>query len=149
MTAIAHPLHTPAAPAPRTPRIAAARRWTAYILIALTVPFLAFDGVIKLIRIKPVVDGMAQLGVPLSLSTPLAVVLLSCLALYIVPRTAILGAILLTGYLGGAVATHVRVGDPLFSHALFPVYVGAMLWGTLYLRDARVRALIPFRGNSV
>ena len=91
---------------------------------------------------------MPLLGWPVSLAIPLGILLLSCLALYAIPRTAVLGAILLTGYLGGAVATHVRVADPLFSHVLFPVYVGAMLWGGLYLRDARLRALIPFRGTD-
>ena len=71
---------------------------------------------------------------------------LACLVLYVTPRTSILGAILLTGYLGGAVATHVRVGSPLFTHVLFPIYVGALLWGGLWLREARLRALVPLRG---
>ena len=70
-----------------------------------------------------------------------------CVAIYLWPRTAILGAILLTGFLGGAVATNLRVGNPLFTHILFPTYVGLMVWGGLYLRDARVRALIPFRSD--
>jgi hypothetical protein len=117
-------------------------------MTGIVVPFLIFDGVIKVIAIKPVTDGMPQLGWPAELAVPLGIILLSSLTLYIIPRTAVLGAILLTGYLGGAVATHVRVGDPLFSHELFPVYVGALLWGALYLRDARVRALIPFRGTD-
>ena len=73
---------------------------------------------------------------------------MTCLAVYVIPRTAVLGAILLTGYLGDAVATHVRVGDPLFSLVLFPVYIGLLLWGGLYLCDARLRALIPFRGTD-
>ncbi|HVR17126.1 MAG TPA: DoxX family protein, partial [Candidatus Limnocylindrales bacterium] len=75
----------------------------------------------------------------------LGIVLLTCTVLYMIPRTAILGAILLTGYLGGAIATHVRVGSPLFSHTLFPVYVALLIWGGLYLRDDRLRALIPLR----
>lgn len=70
---------------------------------------------------------------------------LICVAIYLVPRTSLLGAILLTGYLGGAIASHVRIGDPLFSHVLFPTYVAALIWGGLYLRDARVRALVPVR----
>lgn len=79
----------------------------------------------------------------MSLARPLGILLLTSLAVYVNPRTAVLGAILLTGYLGGAVATHVRVGDPLFSHILFPIYVALMLWGALYLRDERLRRLIP------
>jgi hypothetical protein len=75
------------------------------------------------------------------------VILFACLTLYVIPRTSVLGAILLTGYLGGAVSTHLRVGSPLFSDMLFPVYVGVMLWGGLYLRDSRLRALIPFTGS--
>jgi hypothetical protein len=79
------------------------------------------------------------------LAVNLGAVLLCCTILYVIPRTAVLGAILLTGYLGGAVATHLRVGDPLFSHVLFPTYLGVMLWGALFLRDERLRALIPLR----
>ena len=78
----------------------------------------------------------------------IGILLLGCVALYLVPRTSVLGAILLTGYLGGAVASHVRVGDPWFSHALFPVYVGLLIWGGLYLRDQRLRALVPFRETA-
>jgi hypothetical protein len=78
----------------------------------------------------------------------LGVTLLACVVAYILPRTSVLGALLLTGYLGGAVATHVRVGNPLFSHVLFPTYVAALLWGGLLLRDARLRALLPLRRDS-
>jgi DoxX-like family len=102
------------------------------------------DGVMKLFRPAAVVEGTVKLGYHTSAILPLGIVVLICTALYLVPRTAVLGAILLTGYLGGAVATHVRVGDPLFSHILFPTYIGAMFWLGLYLRDARVRALVPF-----
>lgn len=123
----------------------AARRWGGRVMTALPALFLAFDGAIKLVEIAPVTEGMTQLGWPPSLAPALGVVLLASLALYVFPRTAVLGAILLTGYLGGAVATHVRVGNPLFSHTLFPVYVALLLWGGLYLRDARLRALVPFR----
>jgi hypothetical protein len=91
------------------------------------------------------VKGTSDLGWNPSIAPTLGVLLLTSLALYVFPRTAVLGAILLTGYLGGAVATHVRIGNPLFTHILFPVYVALMLWGGLYLRDARLRALIPFR----
>ena len=93
----------------------------------------------------PVVEGTVQLGYPESVLLGLGIVLLACTVLYVIPRTAILGAILLTGYLGGAVATHVRVGNPLFTHVLFPVYLGVLIWGGLYLRDERLRALIPLR----
>lgn len=97
---------------------------------------------IKLIHIAPVVEASAKLGLPDHLAGGLAVLLLACLALYVVPRTAALGAVLLTGYLGGAVAIHLRIGDPLLSHTLFPVHVGAMLRAGLLLRDPRVRAVV-------
>ncbi len=107
--------------------------------------FLFIDGVGKLVKPAPVVEGTIQLGYPESVLLGLGIVLLTCTILYVVPRTAVLGAILLTGYLGGAIATHVRVGSPLFSHILFPVYVAVLIWGGLYMRDERLRALIPLR----
>jgi hypothetical protein len=91
------------------------------------------------------VQGTIELGYPESVIVGLGVVLLVSVFLYALPRTAVLGAILLTGYLGGAVATHVRVGNPLFSHSLFPVYFGILIWGGLALRDERIRNLLPFR----
>jgi len=112
---------------------------------AFPVLFLAFDTVVKFTGIAPVVDSMNQLGWPLSATVGIAVLEAICLAAYLIPRTSVLGAILLTGYLGGAIATHVRVGNPLFSHVLFPVYVALLLWGGLYLREARLRALVPLR----
>jgi hypothetical protein len=111
----------------------------------LVVLFLVMDGVIKFIKPAPVVDAFAHLGWPLSLANVLGTLLLASTALYAIPRTSVLGAILLTGYLGGAVATHLRAGDPLFSHVLFPTYLGVLLWGGLYLRDERLKALIPLR----
>jgi hypothetical protein len=93
----------------------------------------------------PVVETFAHLGLPISLANPLGIILIVCALLYAIPQTSILGAILLTGYLGGAVCTHLRVGDPLFSHILFPTYMGALLWLAIYLRHVRLRALIPFR----
>jgi hypothetical protein len=117
--------------------------WVGRVLSALPILFLLFDGVIKLINIAPVVESMAHLGYPAGLARSIGILELSCLALYVIPRTSILGAILLTGYLGGAVATHVRIGDPLFSHVLFPTYVGLLIWTGVFLRDERVRALIP------
>src|SRR5690242_1908872 len=94
--------------------------WSGRIISALVVLFLIFDSIIKFIKPAPVVEAFAHLGLPLSLAVSLGILLLSCTALYVIPRTSILGAILLTGYLGGAVATHWRAGDPLFSHVLFP-----------------------------
>ena len=111
----------------------------------IPVLFLTFDSVIKFTNIPPVVDSMNQLGWPLSAVVCIGVVELVCLALYVIRRTSVLGVVLLTGYLGGAVATHVRVGNPVFSHVLFPVYIAALLWAGLYLREARLRALIPLR----
>jgi hypothetical protein len=115
---------------------------TGIVLTTLAALFLAFDGVMKLASIAPVRASMIQLGYPVDLAPILGAVLLACVALYIYAHTAPIGAVLLTGYLGGAVSTHVRVGDPLLSHALFPVYMGVLVWGGLYLRDARVRALV-------
>ena len=97
---------------------------------------------------QPVIDGTLQLGYPRDSVFSLGLVLLSCVLAYAVPRTSVLGALLLTGYLGGAVATHVRVANPLFSHVLFPTYVAAFLWGGLILRDARLRVLLPIRRAS-
>lgn len=119
--------------------------WLGRTIGGLATLFLLFDGVGKLAKPDLVVKGTIELGYPESVILPLGVVLLACTVLYIVPRTAVLGAILLTGYLGGAVATHVRVGNPLLTHTLFPTYIGAMLWGALVLQDPRVRALIPLR----
>src|SRR4029450_3405378 len=121
------------------------RLWTGRIMSALPALFLLVDGVGKLLKPAPVVEGTVQPGYPESVLLGLGIVLLTCTILYTIPRTAILGAILLTGYLGGAIATHVRVGSPLFSHILFPVYLAVLIWGGLYLRDERLRALIPLR----
>ena len=110
--------------------------------------FLIFDSVGKLLEVQPVIDGTKQLGYPPDIVFGLGVTLLSCVLAYLVPRTSVLGAVLLTGYLGGAVATHVRVGNPLFTHGLFPTYVAALLWGGLMLRDARLRAFLPWRDRS-
>jgi hypothetical protein len=123
--------------------------WTGRVFSALAVLFLLFDSIIKIIKIQPVVEGFAKLGYPPNVAVPIGIVLLVCVVLYIIPRTSVLGAILLTGYLGGAVATHVRAGDPLFSHVLFPIYFGIFIWGGLYLRDARLRALIPLRAPNL
>ncbi len=117
--------------------------WTGRILSAIPILFLLMDGVTKLAKPAPVVDAMAQLGYAPSLAAPVGILLLCCVALYLVPQTSTLGAVLLTGYLGAAVSAHVRVGNPLFSHILFPVYIALLLWGGLLLRDGRLRALLP------
>jgi hypothetical protein len=118
---------------------------TGRVLSGLAAAFLAFDSVGKLLQLKPVMQGTAQLGYSTEAVFPLGIVLLACVVIYLVPRTAVLGALLLTGYLGGAVATHIRVGNPLFTHVLTPTYFAALIWGGLMLRDARVRALAPWR----
>ena len=124
--------------------------WTGRILSGLVVFFLLVDAGFKLIRPlpAPAVEAFGKLGYPVEFAAGIGILLLSCVALYLIPSTSILGAIVLTGYLGGAVASHVRVGDPWFSHALFPVYIGLLVWGGLYLRDQRLRALIPLRETA-
>jgi len=119
--------------------------WAGRILSALVVLFLVFDGAIKLVPLAPVIESMAQLGYPAGLERALGVLTLACAVLYAVPRTSVLGAILLTGLLGGAIATHLRVGSPLFTHMLFGAYVGLMAWCGLFLRDAQLRILLPLR----
>lgn len=121
---------------------------TGRFLSGLAALFLALDSLGKLARAQAVLDGTAQLGYSVNTVVPLGVLLLACVIIYVIPRTAILGALLLTGYLGGAVATNVRVGNPLFTHTLFPTYVAALIWGGLMLRDARLRALAPWRRQA-
>jgi hypothetical protein len=123
------------------------RRWAGRTLSAVAVLFLLFDATIKLMVIPPVVESFTRLGFPVDLSRAIGTLELACLIAYLIPRTAIPGAILLTGFLGGAVVTHVRVGDPLLSHALFPVYVGALVWGGLLLRG-RLAALVAELAGS-
>ena len=122
--------------------------WTGRILSALAVLFLLFDSTGKLLEVQPVIDGTRQLGYPRDIVFTLGVILASCLVAYLIPRTSVLGALLLTGYLGGAVATHVRVDNPLFTHTLFPTYVATLIWGGLVLRDERLRAFAPWRRQS-
>ncbi|MDB4989966.1 MAG: hypothetical protein JWN04_5144 [Myxococcaceae bacterium] len=122
--------------------ISSAQRWVGRGLSAFAVLFLSFDGVFKLFEPAPVLKAFAELGYPARLAVPLGLLLLACVALYVLPRTAALGALLLTGYLGGAISAHVRIGDPLFSHTLFPLYVAALVWGGLYLRSERVRSAV-------
>ena len=122
--------------------------WTGRIMSGLAVAFLIFDSLGKLLQVQPVIDGTKQLGYSPDLVFGLGVTLISCVLAYLVPWTSVLGAVLLTGYLGGAVATHVRVGNPLVTHVLFPTYIAALLWGGLMLRDARLRALLPWHDRS-
>lgn len=118
-----------------------------WALSGIAILFFLMDGGMKLSQLPIVAEASAQLGWPADSGTIylLAALLLGSTLLYAIPRTAVLGAILLTGYLGGAVATHVRVGSPLFSHILFGVYLGLFVWGGLWFRDPRLRALIPLR----
>jgi hypothetical protein len=132
----------------QTASASAARIWTGRVLTGLALLFLLFDSGIKILNLAPAVQGTVGLGFQPSVVVPIGIVLLVCAILYIIPRTALLGAVLLTGYLGGAVASQVRAGNPLFSHVLFPVYFAFLVWGGLYLRDARLRALVPLRRSS-
>ena len=118
--------------------------WAGWIISALTALFLLFDGAMKLVKPDFVVKATVDLGYPESVILPLGIVLLTCTIVYAIPRTSVLGAILLTGYLGGAVATHVRHGDPIFE-ITFPIIFGVLVWGGLWLRDGRLRALAPLR----
>jgi hypothetical protein len=133
--------HTPANPSSK------AARWASYVMSGLVILFLLFDAGIKLAPLEIVTQTSAQLGLPTDagFARTLAILTLIGVVLYAIPRTSVLGAILLTGYMGGAIATHLRIGSPLFSHVLFGFYIGVLIWGGLYLRDERVRSLIPFR----
>ncbi|HEY3057250.1 MAG TPA: DoxX family protein [Thermoanaerobaculia bacterium] len=115
--------------------------WTGRIISALIILFMLVDGGAKVVKLKPYVEGTVKVGYPESLVVPLGIVELVCTIIYAVPQTAVLGAILMTGYFGGATATHVRIGQPFY----IPVVFGILVWVGLYLRDARLRALIPLR----
>lgn len=120
----------------------APRLWSGRLLTAIAVLFLIFDVTIKVLATAPALEGTTALGFAPNLVVPIGIVELLCLILFLIPRTSVFGAVLLTGYLGGAVATHVRLGNPLFSHILFPIYVAVLIWGGLYLLDSRVRTAI-------
>lgn len=115
--------------------------WAGRIMSVLPVLMLLFSGVMKLMKPAPVVEGFAHLGYPASLALGLGIIELTCAVVYVIPRTSVLGAILLTGYLGGATATHLRIGEPFF----MPIILGMLVWGGLYLRDDRLRSLLPLR----
>jgi hypothetical protein len=120
-------------------------RIAAYILTTIVALFLTFDTILKVLQLGPAVKATTELGYTPATVLPIGIVELVCLALYLVPQTSVIGAVLLTGYLGGAVASQVRAGNPMFSHTLFPVYVALMLWGGLYLREPRLADLLPLR----
>ena len=124
-----------------------AARWTGTAMSGLVILFLLFDGGIKLVPLEIVTQTSGEIGLPTDpgFARLLGILTLIGAVLYAIPRTSALGAILLTGYMGGAIATHLRIGSPLFSHTLFGVYLGLLIWGGLYLRDPRLRRLIPFR----
>ena len=124
------------------------RQWAGRALSGLGVLFLLFDSMGKLLQVQPVMEGTLQLGYPRDIVFTLGALLFTCVLVYLIPRTSVLGGILLTAYLGGAVATHVRVQSPLFTHVLFPTYVAAVLWGGLLLREPRLRAFLPVRRAS-
>ena len=121
--------------------------WLGRVLSGLVILFLLFDGAIKLAPWPVVTETMDRIGYGSSenLARSLGAITIACTVLYAIPPSSILGAILLTGYLGGAMASHLRIGSPLFSHTLFGFYLGLMLWGGLSLRDRSLRALIPLR----
>ncbi len=125
-------------PAPAAAPVSKKLVWTGRVLTGLVVAFLLFDGAIKLFPVAPVIDAFNRLGYSPDIASQLGVLLLACTVLYAIPRTQVLGALLLTAYLGGATATHVRVGDPFW----FPIVMGVIVWAGLYLREPRVRALL-------
>jgi hypothetical protein len=133
--------------APRSPASGRSqwRERTGWGLSGLMIAFMLFDSVSKLVLEHHVIEATTKIGYPLDVIRPLGVICLACTILYAIPRTSILGAILLTGYLGGAIASKVRIEDPMFSSVLFGAYFAILVWGGLYLRDERVRALIPLR----
>jgi hypothetical protein len=122
--------------------------WTGRILSVLVILFLLLDSAMKIMRARVAVEGTVNIGYSESVVVPIGVVLLICTILYAIPRTSVLGGVLLTGYLGGAVATNVRAGLPLAGYILSPVYVGILLWLGLYLRNLQVREVLPLLGNQ-
>ena len=130
-----------------TDTVAVSRKalWAGRVMSALPVPMLLFSAVMKFVKPPSVVEGFAHLGYPESLALGLGILELTCTIVYLVPQTAVLGAILLTGYLGGAITTHLRIGEPFF----MPIIFGVLVWGGLFLRDSRLRALIPVRRRPI
>lgn len=129
-------------PAIRSTPSSTVRPWTARIMSLLVIVFLLFDGITKVFKESHVIEAFNRLGIPVGLAPDIGIVVLVCAIVYAIPRSAILGAVLITGLLGGAVATHVRAGSPAFEAFVFPVMMGALTWIPLWLRDVRVRALL-------
>jgi hypothetical protein len=119
--------------------------WAGRIITGLVAAFPVFDAVIHIMKPAPVVKAFAKLNFPIRLAVPLGIIELVCILLYVIPRTSILGAIFLTGYLGGAIAIQLPIGNPFFGEVLFPVYIAVFLWGGIYLRDERLRTIVPLR----
>ena len=119
--------------------------WTARVCRSLGILFLTFDAVIKVIRHPEVAKSALELGIPVEMMFPVGILEVGLLTLYLVPRTAILGALLWTGFLGGAIMTQARIGAPLLTHVIFPIYIAGLLWTPLYLREPRLRQLLPLR----
>lgn len=121
-----------------------AKLWTGRIMSGLVILFMLFDSIFKFIKPEPVVKGTVELGYAEHHIVVIGILALIATVLYTIPRTSILGLILLTGYLGGAIATHFRLDNPLFTHTLFPVYIAILAWGGIWLRNKKLRRLIPF-----
>lgn len=143
--AIAGPAAVSAAAVAAAPATSRRALWAGRILSGIPALFLLADGLGKLVAPPPVTESFTRMGLSPSLATAIGVLELVCLALYLLPRTAAVGAVLLSGFLGGAISLHVRLGDPLFTHTLFPCYLGALLWAGLFLRDPRLPALLRRR----
>ncbi len=127
--------------------VSKAELWSGRILSGLVILFLLFDGAIKLLPLSAVTETMDRIGYGSSetMARALGVITIACTMLYAIPPTSVVGAILLTGYLGGAIAAHIRIGSPLFSHTLFGLDLGLMVWGGLWLRDRQLRTLLPWQ----
>jgi hypothetical protein len=128
-----------------TDRVSKKKLWVSRIMIAVPVLFMLIDGITKLMMIPPVMEASKRLGFQPNIIPVIGIILLVCTIFYLIPRTSILGAVLLTGYLGGAVVTNLRIESPLFSNTLFPVYFGILIWGGLYLKDSRLSNIFPLR----
>lgn len=134
--------HGTAAPSDAARASSKAALWSGRVVSGVAIAFLTFDTAVKLLQAPQAVSATQDLGYPSSAVAAIGVIELLCLIAYVVPRSAVLGAVLWTGYLGGAIATHLRLGNPLASHTLFPIYVAALIWGGLWLRDGRLRAFV-------
>ncbi|HYH55029.1 MAG TPA: DoxX family protein [Anseongella sp.] len=131
-----------------TNQISKGRLWTSRVMSGLVILFMLFDSIFKFVMPPEVIAGSADLGYAEHHVLPMGILGLVSTLLYMIPRTSVLGAVLLTGYFGGAIATHFRLDNPLFSHTLFPVYFGLLAWGGLWLRNANLQQLIPFKSSG-